>query len=81
MSTHQDLEDAYAEIDRRVTERLDHWRFEIDRAFAGGGSESDWFTGRLLRLITSADLVNRERIRLGFPEEVRAYERWHAGNL
>ncbi len=38
-----------------------------------------WFTAELLRLISKADLENRERIRLGFPEEVAAYEAWARG--
>lgn len=40
--------------------------------------EGDWFTARLFRLLSSSDLVNRERFRLGFPEEVAAYEAWLA---
>lgn len=39
--------------------------------------EGDWFTAQLLRLISKADISNRERLRLGFPEEVAAFERWH----
>lgn len=41
-------------------------------------SGADWFTVRLLGLIAKADLTNRERLKLGFPEEVEAYERWLA---
>ena len=36
----------------------------------------DWFTAQLLRLIAKADNINRERLRVGFPEEVKAYESW-----
>ncbi len=39
-------------------------------------SNADWFTVKLIGLIAKADLKNRERIRLGFPLEVEAYERW-----
>lgn len=43
--------------------------------------EGDWFTAYLLRLIAKADSANREKIRLGFPKEVDAYERWSRGDL
>jgi hypothetical protein len=36
----------------------------------------DWFTVKLLALIAKADLSNRARIRLVYPMEVEAYERW-----
>jgi len=36
----------------------------------------DWFHAYLARLIAKADAMNRERIRLGFPDEVAAFERW-----
>lgn len=39
----------------------------------------DWFTIRLLNLITTADGGNKERIRQGFPEVMGAYERWYHG--
>lgn len=55
--------------------RSTRWKFEMERAMSGKG---DWFTSHLLRLIAKADLVNREKIREGFPEEVAAYERWLA---
>ena len=38
--------------------------------------EGDWFTAHLLRLIAKADLNNRARLRLAYPEEVEAYEQW-----
>jgi hypothetical protein len=38
----------------------------------------DWFTIGLLALIAKADVVNRERIRDGFPLEVEAYDRWYS---
>ncbi len=37
------------------------------------------FNAELLRLIAHADSENLERIRLGFPEVVAAYEEWSAG--
>ncbi len=36
----------------------------------------DWFTAMLLRLIAKADGINREKLRAGFPGEVKAYESW-----
>ena len=36
----------------------------------------DWFTAKLLRLIAKADSHNRSKLRLAYPEEVRAYEEW-----
>jgi hypothetical protein len=39
--------------------------------------EGDWFGAKLLRLISEADPQHREALRLGFPEEVEAYERWY----
>lgn len=53
--------------------RSTKWKFEMERAMSGKG---DWFTSHLLRLIAKADPVNRERLRMGFPDEVAAYERW-----
>lgn len=40
----------------------------------------DWFTSAVLRLCAHADLSNIERIRLGFPETVAAFEAWHSGD-
>jgi hypothetical protein len=40
---------------------------------------NDWFTARLIRLIAKADRVNREKLRLGFPEEVAAWETYAFG--
>lgn len=34
------------------------------------------FHSKLYNLIAKADRWNRERIRLGFPEEVKAFEQW-----
>lgn len=55
--------------------RSTQWKFEMERAMSGKG---DWFTSHLLRLIAKADLMNRERLRMGFPDHVAAYERWLA---
>ncbi len=49
------------------------WDMEMAAAM---GSYGTWFTSHLLRLIAKADTENRERIRLGFPDHVAAYERW-----
>lgn len=40
---------------------------------AGHGN---WFSAYLLRLIAKADVHNRERLRLAFPDHVQAYEAW-----
>ena len=40
--------------------------------------EGTWFHVWLARLIAKADSENLERLRVGFPEEVAAYERWMA---
>ena len=52
-----------------------------DRAHIGEilAGEGDWFTAKLLRLCSKADKDNLERIRLGFPEVVEAFENWHNG--
>ena len=34
------------------------------------GGHGDWFTAELLRLITHADVENREKLRKAFPAEV-----------
>ena len=52
------------------------WVMEMNAAM---GNYGDWFSSHLLRLIAKADKVNRERIRLGFPDHVAAWERWQAG--
>ena len=49
------------------------WTHEIEAAFSGTG---DWFTSHLLRLLVNSDPENTERIRLGFPAHVAAWERW-----
>jgi len=48
-------------------------RSHIGEILAGQG---DWFTAKLLRLCMKADSSNLERIRLGFPEVVEAFEEW-----
>ncbi len=55
-----------AHVQHVLTIDIPHWQM-------GSG---DWFTIKLLTLIAKADGQNRERIRLGFPQEVEAYERW-----
>lgn len=54
----------------------EHDKAHIDDIMAGYG---DWFTAELLRLIAKADAENRNKLRLGFPEEVAAYEWWYKG--
>lgn len=41
-----------------------------------GGADS--FGSKLFDLISKADISNRERIRLGFPRAVEAWEEWQA---
>lgn len=56
---------------------LSEWdRKNIGAIIAGSG---DWFTADLLRLIAKADATNRSKLRVMFPEEVAAYERWYRG--
>jgi hypothetical protein len=50
-----------------------HDRDNIGRILGGYG---DWFSAQLLRLIMKADKQNRERLRLAFPDHVRAYEQY-----
>lgn len=52
-----------------------NWVMEMKAAMGGYGT---WFTSHLLRLIANADSVNRELLRLGFPDHVAAWERWQA---
>lgn len=54
--------------------RVEHV-LKVDIPFWQRG-DGDWFTIGLLSLISKADLVNRAQIRLGFPAEVEAFERW-----
>jgi len=51
----------------------EHDRAHIDDIIGGHG---DWFTAQLLRLCAKADPRNLEKIRLGFPEVVEAFEKW-----
>ena len=39
----------------------------------------DWFDAKLIRLIADAGTINRERLRTGFPEQVKAVEKWIYG--
>ena len=48
---------------------------EIRSALGGGGTD---FDSRLVRLVSHADSVNRERLRRGFPEIVKRVEK-HLG--
>ena len=41
--------------------------------------EGDWFTARLIRVIVHADLSNRRRLALGFPDEVHAVNVFNYG--
>lgn len=51
----------------------DYDRAHIGEIVAGHGT---WFSAHLYRLIAKADKVNRERIRLIYPEHVEAFEAW-----
>jgi hypothetical protein len=52
---------------------------DYDRAHIGElvGGQGDWFTARLMHLIGHADLRNRARIRIAFPEEMAAFDEWY----
>lgn len=54
-------------------------REHIGDLIANVGGDRDWFTANLLRLIAKADTPHRERLRLAFPAEVEAFEKWQAG--
>lgn len=41
----------------------------------------DWFTCKLLRLLASSDLENREKIRTIYPEAVELFEEWRNGEI
>jgi len=43
------------------------------------GSKYNWYTCYLLRLIAKASKMNRETLRIVYPEEVAAYEEWYKG--
>lgn len=51
-------------------------RVHIADILAGHG---DWFTAHLLRLCAKADRENLAKLRLAFPEAVRALEDWRNG--
>jgi hypothetical protein len=53
-------------------------RTHVGMLVAGSGN---WFSAHLLRLIAKADAGNRERLRLGFPGHVAAFEAWLEGPL
>ena len=55
----------------------DYDRANIQQILINPGGQYDWFSAYLIRLIAKADKFNRERIRLGFPEHVEAYETWY----
>lgn len=45
----------------------DYDRAHVQDILDGDG---DWFTAKLLRLIAHADLINRAKLKVAFPEEV-----------
>jgi hypothetical protein len=55
----------------------EHLRFDLEMAFTT--RSANWFTAELFRLIAKADEVNRIRLGMGFPEEVRVFEAWKRG--
>lgn len=54
----------------------DYDREKMGDIVAGHG---DWFSAHLFRLIAKADFENRAKLRLAFPEHVRAWEQWMEG--
>ena len=53
---------------------------EYDKKNVGNllAGEGTWFNARLLRLISRADSNNLELLRKGFPEQVKAVEKFRA---
>lgn len=43
--------------------------------------KSGSFYDKLFKAIAKADKMNREKLRIGFPEEVAAYVGWSEGDL
>jgi len=56
------------------TIRMNELRSHMRWAFKNPAASVDHFTIRLFRVIAHADGGNRERLRLGFPDEVAVYE-------
>ena len=54
---------------------------EYDRTHVGDilDGKGNNFTAMLLRLICKADMLNREKLRIAYPDEDRAYENWYNG--
>ena len=52
----------------------DYDRANVQKILNGHGN---WFSAQLLRLIAKSDTEHKEKIRLGFPEVVEAYENWY----
>jgi len=55
---------------KMTPDRLEELRMDMRAGWAG----YDGFGARLFALITKADAVNLERLRLGFPEHVAVFE-------
>ena len=51
---------------------------DYDREHSGAilAGHGTWFTAELLRLCAHADTMNREKLRLAFPDVVEAYDAW-----
>lgn len=49
----------------------------MDNILAGYGT---WFSAHLFRLIAKADHLNKERLRLAFPDHVATFEEWQKGD-
>ena len=52
-------------------------KYDIDNVDSILNGRGDWFSAQLLRLISKADQLNKERIRKGFPDHVALYESWY----
>lgn len=50
--------------------------FDIENIGKIVEGEGDWFSAQIIRLCHKADTGNRERLRLGFPDHVAAWEKW-----
>lgn len=54
-------------------------KYDIENISAIIGGEGDWFTAHLIRLIIKADMSNRRKLFMGFPEEVHAVNIYNFG--
>lgn len=56
-------------------------RESIEHILKNPKGSADWFGAHVIRLVSRADLWQRERIRIIYPEHVAAYEEWYYGDM